>query len=67
MAMALPRCYKKLLHLISIKSLNAYFHLLEVCTQDKVKQRFWGSRGLAIHHFVLEWAANNGHGEMVLK
>jgi hypothetical protein len=53
--------------LISIESLGAYFQLLEVCTQDEVKQRFWGSRGLAIHCFVLEWAAKVGHGKTVLK
>jgi hypothetical protein len=36
------------LRLILIESLvDAYFQLLEACTQDEVKQRFWGYRGLA--------------------
>jgi hypothetical protein len=65
-AMALPRGYNPL-RLISIKSLGAYFQLLEVCTQDKVGQRLWGSRGLAIYCLVLEWAAKGGHGKLVLK
>jgi hypothetical protein len=51
-AMALPRCYQRV-SLISMKSLSAHFQLLEVCTQDEV-ERFWGSRGLAINHLVLE-------------
>jgi hypothetical protein len=46
---------------------GAHFQLLEVYTQDEVEQRFWGSRGLAVHHLVLEWAAEVGHGKMVLK
>jgi hypothetical protein len=65
-AMALPRGYNRS-RLISIKSLGAHFQLLEVCTQDEVEQRFRGSRGLAVHCLVLEWAAKGGHGEMVLK
>jgi hypothetical protein len=65
-AMALPRGYNQL-RLISIKSLGAHFQLLEVCTQDKIEQRFWGSRGLAIHCLVLEWAAKGDHGKIVLK
>jgi hypothetical protein len=64
--MVLPRWYNRW-RLILIESLNAYFLLLEVCTQDEVQQRFWGSRGLAIHHLVPEWAAEVGRGEMVLK
>ena len=66
MAMALPRGYNRC-HLIWIKSLSAHFQLLEVYTQDEVEQRFRGSRGLAVHRLVLEWAAKDGHGEMVLK
>jgi hypothetical protein len=65
-AMALPRRYQRA-SLILIERLGAHFQLLEVCTQDKVKERFWGSRGLAIHCLVLECAAKVGHGEMVLK
>jgi hypothetical protein len=53
--------------LISIKSLNAYFQLLEVCTQDEVEQGFWGSRGLAVHHLALEWPAKVSHWEMDFK
>jgi hypothetical protein len=64
-AMALPRRYQRT-SLISIKSLGAYFQLLEVCTQNEVEQRFWGSRGLAVHGLVLGSAAKVGHGEMVL-
>jgi hypothetical protein len=51
------------LRLILIESLNAYFQLLEVCTQDAEVPL----RGLAIHHLVSEWAAKVGHGKMVLK
>jgi hypothetical protein len=54
--------------LILIERLGAHFQLLEVCTQDKVEERFWGSRGcLAVHCLVLECAAKVSHGEMVLK
>jgi hypothetical protein len=65
-AKTLPGRYQRA-RLISIESLSAHFQLLKVRTQDKVKQRFWGSRGLAIHCLDLEWAAKVGHGEMVLK
>jgi hypothetical protein len=65
-AMALPRGYNQS-RLISIKSLCAHFQLLEVCTQDKVEQRFKESRRLAVHCLVLEWAAKGGHSKMVLK
>jgi hypothetical protein len=65
-AMALPQGFNQS-RLISIKSLSAHFQLLEACTQDEVKQWFWGSRGLTVHCLVLEWAAKGGHGEMVLK
>ena len=64
--MALPRGYNRS-RLISIESFDAYFQLLEVCTQDEVEQRFRGSRVLAVHRLVLEWAAEVGHGEMVVK
>jgi hypothetical protein len=55
------------LRLILIESLDAYFQLFEVCNQDEVEQRSRGSRDLAVHHLVLEWAAKVGHGKMVLK
>jgi hypothetical protein len=64
--MALPRRYQRT-SFISIESLGAHFQLLKVCTQDEVEQRFRGSRGLAVHRLVLEWAAEVGHGEMVVK
>jgi hypothetical protein len=65
-AMVLPRRYQRA-SLILIKRLSAHFQLLELCTQDEIKEMFWGSRGLAIHCLVLECAAEVGHGEMVLK
>jgi hypothetical protein len=65
-AMVLPRGYNRS-RLISIESLGAHFQLLEVCTQGEVETRFRGSRGLAVHYLVLEWAAEVGHVQMVVK
>jgi hypothetical protein len=64
--MALPRRYQQT-SLILIESHGAYFQLMELCTQDEVKRRFWGSRGVAVHRLVLEWAAKVGHCEMLSK